>query len=212
MSSPTRDRPTAVLIRSEGKAPVSRRRKLAIMLALIIGLPGLALAASFLFGQITGTARVDDVNQAMDIAQVTGTNAPNGINCAGSKRSRVAVDTIELSAIAQAMTVRVGPADAELPGTRQFAGGSCDVTVRIVNNGPKNVTVTHAITEPAGWDVTAAPVTIPAAGSGNSTGFLVLKITATPEAAGTAAAPAPFGGSLQLEAVEAPGAAGQTAA
>lgn len=187
MSAPAQPRPTAVLIR-DGKRPTSRRRKILVFVALVLGLPGLALAATYLFTTITGEANVDNVNQSMRIAQVTGTTGPEGVDC--TRSNKVDEQNVALNPRTEALTINVGgTGGADLINTgRQIATGTCTVAILIENNGPKDVTITSAITPPAGWNVAATPITIPQA----TQGTMIVTITATETAVGCNA-PGPSG-------------------
>lgn len=184
-----------------GPPPKRRGRKVAILVALLVGLPALALAATYLFGTITGNAAVTDSTASVTITDVIGTDSTGtpsnplpagvapitagtygGLACGGSGKDNTASGTQQTMHI-QATAYRV-----KVNGTATDPGlslGTCAVVIVVKNDGADPESVSAVIDEGhtvSGWtfDPTTAPTTINAGQSA----AITVKIQAMGNAAG----------------------------
>lgn len=156
--------------------PVKRRRgrKVAVLVALLVGLPALALAATYLFGVITGTATVVGTTATVTIESAAQT-ATTGIDCAGINKGVDAQGraTLNIGAKAYRVTVNGNPPD------QSVSLGSCTIDVVVKNATGGAPASVSAVFDPAptGWHFTAAPAT-PATIIGGESATITITITA----------------------------------
>lgn len=193
-----------------------RARKVAIILGILLGVPALALAATYLFGVISGSAIVQDSSASLQLMAVYGTDATGGIsnaaatdgvtlpaadpahplgglNCSGSSKLNTTVNTQQTMAIfATAYRVNV---NGQQPAAA-LSLGTCYVLVKVHNDGARaNVA---AVVDPiAGWTFT--PSTLPDPVEAGADAVISIKVEAMGNALGTNAGPAaPITGKLNV--------------
>jgi hypothetical protein len=155
--------------------PRHRGRKIAIIAAILVGLPAVAFAASFLFATLTGSTTVTTGNQDMRIAAVTGTTGPEGVSCVGSTKT----DSTHVALAPRTSSMQITTdGGAVQNGPVQVITGQCTVDVLVENNGPLDVNVATAVTPPTGWTIAAPQLFI----AKESQGHLIVTVTALPTA------------------------------
>lgn len=183
----------------------SRKKIIAVLVAALVGLPALALAATYLFGTITGTAVVSDSTAQITVLDVKGTDSGGGgvvgvtggpyagLNCATSLKGGEPAgqqQTINIAAIAYRVNVNgVTPA----PG---LSLGTCAVVVTVHNGGTAPASV-HADVDPlTGWTFT--PTSAPPTVAPGTDATITIKIEAMGNAVGTSGG-VPIMGKLNVD-------------
>lgn len=171
---------------------MSRRKRVALFVAFMLGLPALALAATYLFGTFTGTAVVNSADAAITITNVTGSPVTQGgIACEGSSNQSTAVaQRVDISAVAYRVNVNGQAPGAGVPL------GQCTVKITIANGGDAQaqVTAVQEVAVPSGWTFSAdPPVTIP----GHESKVLTITLSADGSASAVPGG-TPFSGKLNV--------------
>jgi hypothetical protein len=166
----TDDRPTAILIRKD-RGSSGRKRKVAVFVALIVGLPGIALAATYIFGAITGATSFADTTLNATITAVTGTKGTTGVDCTG-----VSVGADKASFVMNPKAPRLKVNSTAAPS---ITPGTCTINVTVSNDGTVPIGLSAAgTTLPTGWTISGPKVNIPV----GLTGTLTVTVDATASA------------------------------
>lgn len=186
LDSPTVAMPTVTPKRHRKRW--GRKRTVLTLVGLLVGLPAIALAATYLWGTITGsTTFLDGARVAVTVQSVgvPTTSANGSVTCAATKTSDSAV-ALDLKALRQVVNL-----------AQSVEGGSCTVDVLLANAGHDPLSVKAAMTLPQGWTFTAPAALV----APDDTAHLVVTITAAPGNGDTtgATAGAITGGTLSLD-------------
>lgn len=151
--------PTAILIRS-GEKRANRKKKVAVFLAMLVGLPGLALAATFLFATLSGSTDFSVRSAAAEIVSVTGAIGTGGVTCVNSNTSNPG-----------AFAINPRANRFNINGVSVADPGQCTVTVAVRNAGTADLITARLanVVTPTGWTITSNTVDIPAGEQRNLT-------------------------------------------
>lgn len=165
---------------------MSRGKRLALFVAFLIALPAIALAATYLWGTITGSTSVVSAAANVTITNVTGSDN-TGAECGTSKIGNTPQD---LAIIAKAYRVDVNGVTPP-PST---VLGTCTIAVTVANTGEPGSVSALVSNMPTGWTFDAEPPVIVSQASGPK--VLTITLTAKGNAAsGTSS----FSGSLNID-------------
>lgn len=178
-----------------------RARKVAILVALLVGLPALALAATYLFGVITGQTYVAESTANVTISNVVGSGlagpTAGGVDCSTSGYVHDAPGQQTLNLAARAFRVKV---NGQPPNPANDLG-HCTITVTVANAqvtgaAPAQVSAVLDTPMPTGWVPTISdPVTI----DPGTTGTITITLMAKGDAVGDVNATTPnFSGKLNV--------------
>jgi hypothetical protein len=154
---------------------MSRRKRVALLVAFLLGLPALALAATYFWGTFTGETVVNNATAAVTLSEVTGTGvAVGGVECTGTGKDSNDMTNTKAKLVAVAYRVTVNgiapPQETDL--------GYCNVAVKVHNAGTAPASIVAKLNGPMplGWTFGAPTAPTPIGGNGDAT--ILVKLSA----------------------------------
>ncbi len=152
-----------------------RTRIVAGVVGVLLGVPALALAASFVFGQFSGQTSFLDATASARILAVSGNVGPGGVDCTSA--ARTGDGDFAVSPVARRVRAQ-GQPDV-------VTTGSCEIRVKVLNTGNTPITPGVATSQlPNGWGFDIPPTSRGAATiAGGSEGLVTIRVSAYGDAA-----------------------------